>query len=55
MQVEDFDDFMAEPHSARKAVHCCITAHHLLLGLPSGFNRDQCRIHWEVISDLDVD
>jgi hypothetical protein len=30
MLVEDFDDFMAEPHSARKALHCFITAHHLL-------------------------
>jgi hypothetical protein len=30
MLVEDFDDFMAEPHSARKAVHCFITAHHLV-------------------------
>src|SRR5260370_16768307 len=30
MLVEDFDDFMAEPHSARRAVHCAITAHHLL-------------------------
>jgi hypothetical protein len=30
MLVEDFDDFMAEPHSARRAVHCFITAHHLL-------------------------
>jgi hypothetical protein len=27
--VEDFDDFMAEPHSARRAVHCAITAYHL--------------------------
>ncbi len=30
MLVEDFDDFMAEPDSARKAVHCFITAHHLV-------------------------
>lgn len=30
MLVEDFDDFMAEPHSARRTVHCAITAHHLL-------------------------
>ena len=30
MLVEDFDDFMAEPHSARRAVHCAITAYHLL-------------------------
>lgn len=29
MLVEDFDDFMAEPHSARRAVHCAITAYHL--------------------------
>ena len=30
MLVEDFDDFMAEPHSARRAVHCAITANDLL-------------------------
>lgn len=29
MLVQDFDEFMEEPHSARKAVHCAITAHHL--------------------------
>jgi hypothetical protein len=29
MLVEDFDDFMAQPHSARRAVHCAITAYHL--------------------------
>lgn len=29
MLVEDFDEFMAEPHSARRAVHCAITAYHL--------------------------
>jgi hypothetical protein len=29
MLVEDFDDFMAEPHSARRALHCAITAYHL--------------------------
>jgi hypothetical protein len=29
MLVEDFDDFMAEPHSARRAWHCAITAYHL--------------------------
>lgn len=27
--VQDFDDFMAEPHSARRALHCAITAYHL--------------------------
>lgn len=32
MFVDDFDDFMVEPHSARRAVHCAITAHHLLDG-----------------------
>jgi hypothetical protein len=30
MLVDDFDDFMAEPHSVRRAVHCAITAHHLV-------------------------
>ena len=29
MLVEDFDDFMAEPHSIRRAWHCAITAYHL--------------------------
>jgi hypothetical protein len=29
MLVEDFDDFMAEPHSARRALHCATTAYHL--------------------------
>jgi len=29
MLVEDFDEFMAEPHSARRALHCAITAYHL--------------------------
>lgn len=29
MLVEDFDDFMAEPHSARRALHCAIMAYHL--------------------------
>jgi hypothetical protein len=29
MLVQDFDDYMVEPHSARRAVHCAITAHHL--------------------------
>ena len=29
MLVQDFDDYMAEPHSARRAVHCAIAAHHL--------------------------
>ncbi len=29
MLVEDFDDFMSEPHSARRALHCAITAYHL--------------------------
>jgi len=27
--VEDFDDFMAERHSIRRAWHCAITAYHL--------------------------
>ncbi|MHC2791215.1 hypothetical protein ACVINZ_000227 [Mesorhizobium jarvisii] len=27
--VQDFDDFMDEPHSARRALHCAITAFHL--------------------------
>jgi hypothetical protein len=29
MLVEDFDDFMAEPQSARRAWHCALTAYHL--------------------------
>jgi hypothetical protein len=29
MLVEDFDDFMVEPQSARRAWHCAITAYHL--------------------------
>lgn len=29
MLVEDFDDFMSEPHSARRAMHCAITAYHI--------------------------
>lgn len=29
MLLQDFDDFMGEPHSARRAVHCAIAAHHL--------------------------
>ncbi|MFF0923207.1 hypothetical protein ACFYE8_26320 [Rhizobium leguminosarum] len=29
MLVEDFDDFVAEPHSGRRALHCAITAYHL--------------------------
>ncbi|NEK18155.1 hypothetical protein [Rhizobium leguminosarum] len=29
MLVEDFDDFVAEPHSARPAMHCAVTAYHL--------------------------
>jgi len=29
MLIEDFDDFVAEPHSARRAMHCAITAYHL--------------------------
>jgi len=32
MFMDDFDDFMVERHSARRAVHCAITAHHLLDG-----------------------
>nr|WP_172691320.1 hypothetical protein [Agrobacterium tumefaciens]ASK44685.1 hypothetical protein [Agrobacterium tumefaciens] len=27
--VEDFDDFVAAPHSARRAMHCATTAYHL--------------------------
>jgi hypothetical protein len=27
--VQDFDDFMSETHSARKAAHCAISAYHL--------------------------
>lgn len=27
MLVEDFDAFMDEPHSARRALHCAITAY----------------------------
>ncbi|TPK89074.1 MULTISPECIES: hypothetical protein [unclassified Mesorhizobium] len=27
--VQNFDDFMDEPHSARRALHCAITAFHL--------------------------
>jgi hypothetical protein len=29
MLVEDFDDYVAEPHSTRRALHCAITAYHL--------------------------
>jgi hypothetical protein len=29
MLVQDFDDFMAEQHSSRRALHCAITAYHL--------------------------
>jgi hypothetical protein len=29
MLVQDFDDFMEEPSSARLALHCAISAHHL--------------------------
>ena len=29
MLVEDFDDYMAEPHSTRRALHCVIAAYHL--------------------------
>lgn len=29
MLVQDFDDFMEEPSSARLAIHCAISAHHL--------------------------
>jgi len=29
MVVEDFDDFMEEPQSARRAIHCAISAYHL--------------------------
>lgn len=27
--VEEFDDFIAEPHSARRALNCATTAYHL--------------------------
>lgn len=29
MLVQDFDEYMSEPHSARKAIHCAIIAYHL--------------------------
>jgi hypothetical protein len=29
MLVQDFDEYMDETHSARKALHCAITAYHL--------------------------
>lgn len=29
MLVEDFDDFMRETHSGRRAIHCAITANHM--------------------------
>ena len=29
MLVEDFDEYMTETHSARRALHCAITAYHL--------------------------
>ncbi len=29
MLVEDFDEFMAAPHSTRRALHCALLAHHL--------------------------
>lgn len=29
MLVQDFDDFMIEQHSARRALHCAITSYHL--------------------------
>jgi hypothetical protein len=29
MVVQDFEDFMDEPHSARRAMHCAISAYHL--------------------------
>lgn len=29
MLVDDFDDFMDEPHSARRAIHCAVSAYHL--------------------------
>lgn len=29
MLVEDFDEYMAEPYSARRAFHCAIAAYHL--------------------------
>jgi hypothetical protein len=29
MLVQDFDEFMEEPASARRALHCAISAHHL--------------------------
>lgn len=29
MVLDDFDDFMDEPHSARRALHCAISAYHV--------------------------
>jgi hypothetical protein len=29
MLVDDFDDFMEQPQSSRKAIHCAVTAYHL--------------------------
>ena len=29
MLLDDFDDFMEEPHSVRRALHCAITAYHV--------------------------
>lgn len=29
MLVQDFDDFIDKPHSARRAMHCAISAYHL--------------------------
>jgi hypothetical protein len=29
MLVEDFDEFMEEPHSTRRALHCAVLAYHL--------------------------
>jgi hypothetical protein len=29
MLVEDFDEFMADPHSTRRALHCAVLAYHL--------------------------
>jgi hypothetical protein len=29
MLIEDFDEFLAEPGSSRRAIHCAITAYHL--------------------------
>ena len=50
MVVEDFDDFMAEPHSARRALHCAITAYHLREWVWS----DWLESDWEVQKALGI-